>query len=181
VPTAAEDLVDCPSCHEQIRGDARRCEFCGAEIEIEDEGQAWDAGSAPSGRRDAEPHRGTLVLVLGITSIVVPLAGLILGITAVILGRRDLRKMREDAMDPEGQSVTQAGWICGIIGTCLQSILCLGCGGYIALVTAIGINMTQQIRIQQNQQKGPPIVVPEQAPKGPGKQPTPPEAPVKKL
>jgi predicted Zn finger-like uncharacterized protein len=89
------------------------------------------------GRRDAEPHRGALILILGILSIVLLLIGLPLGIAALIMGRRDLQKIRARAMDPEGEGTTQAGWICGIIGTILQSLACLGCMTYIAVVVAL--------------------------------------------
>ena len=63
-----------------------------------------------------EPHRGTLVLVLGIVSLV---ACAICGPFAWLIGRDDLRKMDHGSMDPEGRGLTQAGMICGIIGTVL--------------------------------------------------------------
>ena len=62
------------------------------------------------------PHRGTLILVLGILSLVVCSP---LGIVAWILGSNDLREMDSGAMDPAGRGTTQAGKICGIIGTIL--------------------------------------------------------------
>jgi hypothetical protein len=83
-------------------------------------------------RRDAEPHRGTLVLVLGIISLVclsigcIPV-GAILGLAAWIMGQRDLRKIRKGDMDPDGEGTTQAGRICGIIGTALNGLGTLGC------------------------------------------------------
>ena len=63
-----------------------------------------------------EPHRGTLVVVLGILSLVVfsPL-----GIAAWVIGGRDLRAMRAGRMDRTGESATNIGYVLGIIGTVL--------------------------------------------------------------
>jgi hypothetical protein len=62
----------------------------------------------------AKPHRGTLVLVLGILSIVVCF---IFGIVAWVMANVDLREMAAGTMDPAGEGNTKAGRICGIIGT----------------------------------------------------------------
>ena len=66
-----------------------------------------------------KPHRGTLILVLGILSLVIcgPL-----GIAAWIMGSGDLKEMDASTMDPSGRGNTQAGKICGIIGTILMII-----------------------------------------------------------
>ena len=79
-----------------------------------------------------KPHRGTLILVLGILGLVVcgPL-----GIAAWIMGNGDLREMAEGRMDPAGQGMTQAGKICGIIGIVLNVI---GLIGYVALLALGG-------------------------------------------
>jgi predicted Zn finger-like uncharacterized protein len=90
-------------------------------------------------RRDAEPSRGTLILTMGIVSIVLPVIGWIPGIMAVAMGRNDLKKIKAGQMDKSGADITQAGWICGIVGTCLQGIACIGCGLYI---TFVGILIT---------------------------------------
>lgn len=63
-----------------------------------------------------EQHRGTLILVLGIIGIV---ACQILGPIAWIMGNSDLQKMAAGTMDPEGQGMTNAGKICGIVATVL--------------------------------------------------------------
>lgn len=78
-------------------------------------------------RRDCEPHRGTVILILGICSLVlpIPLVGLILGVLAIVMGRTDLKKMEDGAMDPQGKGSTLAGWICGIIGTIFQALYLL--------------------------------------------------------
>lgn len=66
-----------------------------------------------------KPHRGTLILVLGVLGLVVcgPLA-----IAAWVMGAGDLKEMDAGTMDPGGRGVTQAGKICGIIGTILLVI-----------------------------------------------------------
>src|SRR5262249_14954782 len=78
-------------------------------------------------RRDYEPHRGTLILVLGILGLVVfhPL-----GIVAWIMGNHDLKAMRAGRMDPEGQSQTQTGKVLGIVATCFMIVGCLCAIGY---------------------------------------------------
>ncbi|MGH7994377.1 MAG: DUF4190 domain-containing protein [Limisphaerales bacterium] len=66
-----------------------------------------------------KPHRGTLILVLGILGLVVraPLA-----IAAWVMGSGDLKQIDAGTMDPSGRGTTQAGKICGIIGTILLII-----------------------------------------------------------
>ncbi len=99
-----------------------------------DEGlRPQDSPSSRRARRDAEPSRGTLILTLGIVSIVLPIIGWIPGIIAIVMGRNDRLKIKSGQMDKNGADVTQAGWICGIIGTCLHTITCLGCGLYITV------------------------------------------------
>jgi hypothetical protein len=72
-------------------------------------------------RRFYVEHRGAMVLTLGILSLV---ACSPLGPVAWIMGNNDLAAMRAGRMDPSGQGITQAGQICGIIGTIF---LILGC------------------------------------------------------
>jgi hypothetical protein len=61
-----------------------------------------------------QPHRGTLILVLGILSLVV--CGF-LGPVAWIMGGGDLKEMRAGRMDPSGEGSTNAGRICGMISS----------------------------------------------------------------
>jgi hypothetical protein len=71
-----------------------------------------------------KPHRGTLILVLGILGLVIcaPLSN-----AAWIMGSGDLKEMDAGTMDPSGRGNTQAGKICGIIGTILLIIgVCIG-------------------------------------------------------
>ena len=66
-----------------------------------------------------KPHRGVLILVLGILGIV---CCFICGIIAWVMGNGDLREMAAGTMDPSGQGLTQAGKICGMISVILQII-----------------------------------------------------------
>jgi len=79
-----------------------------------------------------KPHRATLILVLGILSLVLCAP---LGIAAWIMGNGDLKQIDAGTMDPSGRSTTNAGRICGIIGTIL---LGLGILSFIALF-ALGL------------------------------------------
>ena len=66
-----------------------------------------------------KPHRGTLILVLGILGLVV--CGPV-GIAAWVMGANDLKEMEAGTMDPSGRGTTQAGKICGMIA-CILMIL----------------------------------------------------------
>jgi predicted Zn finger-like uncharacterized protein len=82
------------------------------------------------------PHRGTLILVLGILSIV---CMHILGPVAWILGNNDLKEIRAGRMDPEGESNTNIGRILGIVGTCLLGLgVVCGCAYIIFVVAIVG-------------------------------------------
>jgi hypothetical protein len=59
------------------------------------------------------PHRGVLILVLGILGIVMCF---LLSIPAWIMGNTDLAEIDAGRMDPEGRGLTQAGKVLGIIG-----------------------------------------------------------------
>lgn len=85
---------------------------------------AWEF--AQERRRDLPPHRGTAILVLGILSIVLPLVSIILGPLAWALGSADLKAIKQRRMDPAGEGMTKAGYICGIVGTCFAVLHCCG-------------------------------------------------------
>jgi hypothetical protein len=147
-PSTAYDSSQkiCPVCRESIPVEARRCRHCG-EVFGDEDGAGRE--SAPRlrrrVRRDAEPHRGTLILVFGILSIVLglmyvsSLIALPMGIMAWVMGHKDLARMRNHEMDPEGMGTTQAGWICGIVGTIISSLFGLCCIGQIGMF-ALAVN-----------------------------------------
>ena len=83
-----------------------------------------------------KPHRGTLILVLGILGLVIcgPL-----GIAAWIMGSGDLKAMDAGTMDPSGRGNTNAGKICGIIATVLMALAVLIFGALFVLGFAAGV------------------------------------------
>jgi hypothetical protein len=155
-PKRREEDVDdgkepCPYCGERIKRDSIRCKYCGEELEENEREE--DEIERPSRRgrrrnrgirRDALPHRGGIVLTLGIISVVsvafdvllfcccmpaswvTAIVGLGTGIPAWVMGQRDLAKMRTGEMDPSGKGSTQGGWICGLIGTILSVLILVG-------------------------------------------------------
>jgi hypothetical protein len=66
------------------------------------------------------PHRGTLILVFGILGIVI--SCLPLGIAAWVMGNGDLAAMQRGEMDRSGESLTNAGKVCGIVSVVLGAI-----------------------------------------------------------
>jgi len=74
-----------------------------------------------------KPHRGGMLLAFGILGI---LCCIVFAILAWVMGGNDLREIREGRMDPNGQSLTNAGRICGIVGVVVQ---CLGYLLYFAM------------------------------------------------
>lgn len=84
------------------------------------------------------PHRGGLVMALGLVSLVGPFLSmcvplLVLGPVAWALANHDLREMRDRQMDPGGETMTRAGQVCGIIATVL---LVIGAGFIVLAVIA---------------------------------------------
>jgi hypothetical protein len=82
-------------------------------------------------RRRRRPHRGAVVLTLGILGLVfscIPILGWVLGGMAMSMAGSDLREMSLRRMDRSGRGLTQAGRICGTIGVVLAFGFCgLGC------------------------------------------------------
>ena len=64
-----------------------------------------------------QPHRGVLLLVLGILSLTI--CGLV-GPFVWMMGWSDLARIDAGRMDPEGRGLAQAGMICGAIATLLM-------------------------------------------------------------
>lgn len=67
------------------------------------------------------PHRGGLILTLGILAIVCNIA-LIPGILAWIFGKGDLAQIKRGEMDREGEGLTTAGMYMGMIMTILAGV-----------------------------------------------------------
>lgn len=103
-------------------------------------------------RRHVQSDRGAAVLSLGIISLALIVIwctapiGACLGLTAWIMGRIDLRKMKRGQMDDRNRGLTQAGWICGILGTILNTLITLSCGLFIGSVWYDTINRQPNTR-----------------------------------
>lgn len=117
-------VSNCPHCGRQVQipvqmqGRLVRCPMCG---------QAFTAGGNPEAVAvgsiyPVEPHRGGVILTLGILSLVI--CGL-LGPIAWAMGSTDLAKMRRGEMDNSGYGITQAGYILGIVSTVLMIVGCV--------------------------------------------------------
>ena len=85
-------------------------------------------GTAPGG---LEPHRGTLILVLGILSLTT--CTIFTGIPAWIMGKGDSAKIKEGIMDPEGEGTTKAGMICGMI-CCIMTAVSLAIVLFVVII-----------------------------------------------
>lgn len=83
-----------------------------------------------------QPHRGTLILVLGILGLVCCFP---FGLAAWIMGSGDLKQMDAGTMDSEGRSSTNGGKICGIIATVLWGLGALIWGAIFALGVIGGV------------------------------------------
>lgn len=76
--------------------------------------------STPGQISGLRPHRGTMILVLGILGLVVCV---ICGIVAWVMGNADIREMEAGRMDPSGLGMTKAGKICGMVGVALMLVV----------------------------------------------------------
>ena len=75
----------------------------------------------------------------GFAGLPITVIGLVLGILAWIWGGSDLTRMTMGVMDHTGRGNTQAGYICGIIGTILNAFALIGgCIAAIMGVMAVG-------------------------------------------
>jgi hypothetical protein len=90
-------------------------------------------------RSAVQPHRGPMILtfgILGVLSVSCILLGFF-GIFAWVMGRRDLELIRRGQMDKEGQGLTNAGYILGIVGTILFILQSLFWVAYLAIIAAV--------------------------------------------
>jgi hypothetical protein len=72
-------------------------------------------------------------MALGIIGLVmafiIPGLNLALALPAWLMGGGDIQRMRNGHMDRQGEGITQAGRVCGIIGTIVGALICFGyCG-----------------------------------------------------
>jgi predicted RNA-binding Zn-ribbon protein involved in translation (DUF1610 family) len=89
----------CPMCGETVAASAVTCRYCGEKLNRKS-------------RKLLAPHRGALILVLGILAwFICPF----IGIAAWFMGTHDLQEMDAGRMDDEGRGLTQAGRIIGLV------------------------------------------------------------------
>lgn len=94
----------------------------------------FDLEEGPTRTVRGRPHRGGLILALGILSLIVCAP---LGVFAWAMGSSDLEMMRRGRMDRSGEGVTQAGYVCGIIGTVFFAIGVIFAIMYLGLIAAM--------------------------------------------
>src|SRR5262249_11077675 len=90
---------------------------------------------------------------VGPFAIIAILPGVGLGIPAWVMGGRDLKKIDARLMDAEGRGMTMAGWVCGIVGTILNSISLFCCVLSIVLVLAFGVAILSAASEAQKQRQ----------------------------
>jgi hypothetical protein len=108
----------------------------------DDDDDEYDRSPRRSRRRrrtDYEPHRGGMIMALGIVSLF--FAPLILGPISWIMGNNDLEAIRAGRMDPEGESQTNTGRICGMIATIYGAVVLVIVLGFFCvwLICAVGM------------------------------------------
>jgi hypothetical protein len=132
--------------------DEERCHECGGPIRAGDQVCAHCAARQPATCEEDEdvppgrwlppgvkPHRGGIVLALGVSAVSLAalgalslltccalpflLASLPLGPLAWVMGRRDLKEMRAGTMDRSGEGQTRGGLVCAIIATALSALI----------------------------------------------------------
>jgi hypothetical protein len=118
----------CFACYRPISWKVTSCPHCGTEFEPEEEDQ--EEPEFPF-RRDCEPHRGGLLLLLGNTSLILGALSLCLcglgGLGSIPLGgmvcwlaTRDLNRMEKGLVDPRGRRVTRDARTAAIVGIVLS-------------------------------------------------------------
>jgi hypothetical protein len=158
VPSSAPDMgerkIPCPRCGERIYADAKRCRFCGEDLEnFEKDDRPWeprqDHGEYP------QPHRAKAIQTLGTLSMVcaglvlccgllTSLTGLTCGITGWVMANRDLAKMSAGTMDPRGRRKTRNGRTHAIIGIILNiAVILLGVAFYVVYFTVLAPGLSR--------------------------------------
>jgi predicted RNA-binding Zn-ribbon protein involved in translation (DUF1610 family) len=116
------ELAHCPHCGAMIARTAKHCRRCQALLDLDSEDvRYW------------EPHRGGMILTLGILSALFgtlslccgapALLGLGFGIPAWVMASQDIHRMRVGQMDRNGMANTQSGQSYAMVGVVL-SLLC---------------------------------------------------------
>jgi hypothetical protein len=143
-PASAPSTPPAPKSDDRRRGDdyddeddrpSRRGRYEDDEDD-EDDDLEYDDIRRRRRHHDFAPHRGGLILALGIVGLVgwlVCTILIVLGPIAWILGSADLREIHAGRMDPDGKGLTRAGQVCGIIGTIFMILGLLAIGLFVVL------------------------------------------------
>jgi DNA-directed RNA polymerase subunit RPC12/RpoP len=140
-----EDWPFCPGCGRQVTWYDLVCPHCGEEFEEEQAPRPvrpLELDVSLPLRRDGEPHRGQLLLSLGIFSTVLGVSSVCFGFGAVVsvplgatvwaLASHDLKRMQDGSVDPRGHGLTlrargmaRAGVVFGVLFAALFLLLVL--------------------------------------------------------
>jgi hypothetical protein len=115
LPRPLPPEVHCRACGHPSDATRDRCDHCGAPLPRLD-----------GPHRALEPHRGTLLRQLsiaGLAMVVIPPLGVLFSATAWVLSQIDLSHMEARTMNSAGYSMTRTAWICGLIGTTLNTVV----------------------------------------------------------
>jgi hypothetical protein len=135
-PVAEQDDPDYPDDRPRRRPAPRRPARRRRDYDYDDEDDDYYEDRSRF-RRRAYPHRGSLILTLGILSVVLScsfILGLKLAIITLFMAGTDLRSMAEGRMDRSGEGSTRAGQVCAIIGLILSALALV----FICLIGAAG-------------------------------------------
>lgn len=87
-----------------------------------------------------KPHRGALILVLGLLSFVA--CGIFTGIPAWIMGNNDLKEIRAGTMDREGETLTNIGRILGMV-SCILTLVVLVIYAIVIVIAILAMPVSQ--------------------------------------
>jgi len=100
----------------------------------------YDAAGAAETRGYVAPHRGGLLVFLGLLGFafigICPPFSPILGLITWVMASRDLAEMRAGLMDKSGEQLTQAGWVLGLVLSLLWLIFLVG-ASLVALIIGL--------------------------------------------
>jgi hypothetical protein len=160
----ADALACCPACQHEFRArpspaaiQTRQGRVVDPPLaELADEPEAPRACERGRSRRRLDgqltPHRGPILLGMGVASFVV--APLILGPATWIMAHNDLHEMDAGRMDTAGRDQTRIGRLCGMLSTLLCTLVLFSlCGRLVFLVARSNIALRGASQGGTGQQK----------------------------
>jgi hypothetical protein len=106
-------IQQAPATHEWAARDPAEGSYSGSAAQLVPVGTSVAGIAGPQGQRFVRAHRGGLILILGVLGIAINCP--IFCFMAWVMGSSDLAEMRAGQMDSEGESLTQAGRILGMV------------------------------------------------------------------